>query len=282
MGVNALESCRQTCEICDSKTGSDTYVSNSPSPSPALPSANPGFDRKGGRKNDQNQISWKQSYIMPSKKIHANCSDLHNLFFGQEPGLSEGIVPICSLGQRTPCHCPLEERNGIHPHFSPFFSFFPVDEPSRCYFHDGDGVCEEFEQMTSIVDCGVYTPQGFLDQWASNVSVSHHDERCPGWVVIGQPAANQVRKVLWSHAPSAFHKLGADSFFFMCIPFLKTVALIAEETSDSQPVPLESPTLMFTGVVTVFYAEGENELNFAPICTNQLSTGSSRRRYSVG
>ncbi|XP_061460291.1 pappalysin-1 [Rhineura floridana] len=71
-------------------------------------------------------------------------------------------------------------------------SFNCVDEPSRCYFHDGDGVCEEFEQMTSIIDCGVYTPKGFLDQWASNVSVSHHDERCPGLVVIGQPAANQV------------------------------------------------------------------------------------------
>ncbi|NWW05014.1 PAPP1 protein, partial [Oreocharis arfaki] len=72
-------------------------------------------------------------------------------------------------------------------------SFNCIDEPSRCYFHDGDGVCEEFEQMTSIKDCGVYTPKGFLDQWASNVSVSHHsDQQCPGWVVIGQPAATQV------------------------------------------------------------------------------------------
>ncbi|XP_075762103.1 pappalysin-1 isoform X1 [Pelodiscus sinensis] len=72
-------------------------------------------------------------------------------------------------------------------------SFNCLDEPSRCYFHDGDGVCEEFEQMTSIKDCGVYTPKGFIDQWASNVSVSHHsDQACPGWVVIGQPAATQV------------------------------------------------------------------------------------------
>ncbi|XP_024053611.1 pappalysin-1 isoform X2 [Terrapene carolina triunguis] len=71
-------------------------------------------------------------------------------------------------------------------------SFNCLDEPSRCYFHDGDGVCEEFEQMTSIKDCGVYTPKGFLDQWASNVSVSHSDQECPGWVVIGQPAATQV------------------------------------------------------------------------------------------
>uniref|UniRef100_A0A8C9EY94 Pappalysin-1 n=1 Tax=Pavo cristatus TaxID=9049 RepID=A0A8C9EY94_PAVCR len=72
-------------------------------------------------------------------------------------------------------------------------SFNCIDEPSRCYFHDGDGVCEEFEQMTSIKDCGIYTPKGFLDQWASNVSVSHHsDQQCPGWVVIGQPAATQT------------------------------------------------------------------------------------------
>ncbi|NXD25922.1 PAPP1 protein, partial [Spelaeornis formosus] len=72
-------------------------------------------------------------------------------------------------------------------------SFNCIDEPSRCYFHDGDGVCEEFEQMTSIKDCGIYTPKGFLDQWASNVSVSHHsDQQCPGWVVIGQPAATQM------------------------------------------------------------------------------------------
>lgn len=85
-----------------------------------------------------------------------------------------------------------------------FFSVFPLaDEPSRCYFHDGDGVCEEFEQMTSIKDCGVYTPKGFLDQWASNVSVSHHsDQQCPGWVVIGQPAATQVRTACSFSSPA--------------------------------------------------------------------------------
>ncbi|XP_075435550.1 pappalysin-1 [Ascaphus truei] len=72
-------------------------------------------------------------------------------------------------------------------------SFHCLDEPSRCYFHDGDGVCEDFERMTSIKDCGVYVPKGFLDQWASNVSVSHQsDQHCPGWVAIGQPAATQV------------------------------------------------------------------------------------------
>ncbi|XP_078498110.1 pappalysin-1 isoform X1 [Lissotriton helveticus] len=72
-------------------------------------------------------------------------------------------------------------------------SFNCIDEPSRCYFHDGDGVCEDFERMTSIKDCGVYTPQGYMDQWASNVSVSHPGYHlCPASVVIGQPAASEV------------------------------------------------------------------------------------------
>ncbi|XP_043914113.1 pappalysin-1 [Protopterus annectens] len=69
-------------------------------------------------------------------------------------------------------------------------SFHCVDEPSMCYFHDGDGICEEFERKTSFKDCGVYTPNGFLDQWAFNISTSHqHEVDCPGSVVIGQPAA---------------------------------------------------------------------------------------------
>ncbi|XP_064420709.1 pappalysin-1 [Latimeria chalumnae] len=72
-------------------------------------------------------------------------------------------------------------------------SFNCIDEPSMCYFHDGDGICEDFERLTSVKDCGLYTPDGFLDQWASNVTVSHHSsEHCPGWVVIGHPAATKV------------------------------------------------------------------------------------------
>uniref|UniRef100_UPI00398EDE05 pappalysin-1-like isoform X1 n=1 Tax=Pristiophorus japonicus TaxID=55135 RepID=UPI00398EDE05 len=74
-------------------------------------------------------------------------------------------------------------------------SFNCVDEPSRCYFHDGDGVCEDFEKMTSVRDCGLYTPNGFMDQWANNITVSHHDDQyCPGWVIIGHPAATKVCK----------------------------------------------------------------------------------------
>lgn len=101
-----------------------------------------------------------------------------------------------------------------------FFSLFPLaDEPSRCYFHDGDGVCEEFEQMTSIKDCGVYTPKGFLDQWASNVSVSHHsDQQCPGWVVIGQPAATQVRTARSFSSPGCPARSNALRWSSMLLP----------------------------------------------------------------
>uniref|UniRef100_A0AAY5K3G1 Sushi domain-containing protein n=1 Tax=Esox lucius TaxID=8010 RepID=A0AAY5K3G1_ESOLU len=52
----------------------------------------------------------------------------------------------------------------------PFFNC--VEEPSMCYFYDGDGVCEDFERETSVRDCGLYTPSGFLDQWATAVEVN--------------------------------------------------------------------------------------------------------------
>ncbi len=67
------------------------------------------------------------------------------------------------------------------------------DEPSMCYYYDGDGVCEDFERETSVKDCGLYTPNGFLDQWATSVEVSH-DERlyCPADVAAGYPAITKV------------------------------------------------------------------------------------------
>ncbi|XP_028851708.1 pregnancy-associated plasma protein A, pappalysin 1b [Denticeps clupeoides] len=68
-----------------------------------------------------------------------------------------------------------------------------VDEPSLCYFYDGDGVCEDFERQTSVRDCGLFIPQGFLDQWATEVDVSHKDKiRCPAEVVVGYPAVTKT------------------------------------------------------------------------------------------
>ncbi|KAI7812733.1 pregnancy-associated plasma protein A, pappalysin 1b isoform X1 [Triplophysa rosa] len=71
-------------------------------------------------------------------------------------------------------------------------SFNCVDEPSLCYYYDGDGVCEDFERETSIRDCGLYTPSGFLDQWATEVEVSGEEKvHCPAEVAVGYPAVTR-------------------------------------------------------------------------------------------
>ncbi|XP_072548838.1 pregnancy-associated plasma protein A, pappalysin 1a [Salminus brasiliensis] len=73
----------------------------------------------------------------------------------------------------------------------PFFNC--VDEPSMCYYYDGDGVCEDFERETSVKDCGLYTPSGFLDQWATSVEASHEERLyCPAEVAAGYPAATKT------------------------------------------------------------------------------------------
>ncbi|MBN3302637.1 PAPP1 protein, partial [Amia calva] len=78
-----------------------------------------------------------------------------------------------------------------HCRKEPFFNC--VDEPSLCYYYDGDGVCEDFERESSVRDCGLYTPSGYLDQWATSVEVSHEDRvHCPADVVVGYPAATKT------------------------------------------------------------------------------------------
>ncbi|XP_032016801.1 pappalysin-2 [Hylobates moloch] len=63
-----------------------------------------------------------------------------------------------------------------------------VGEPSLCYMYEGDGICEPFERKTSIVDCGIYTPKGYLDQWATRAYSSHEDKKkCPVSSVTGEP-----------------------------------------------------------------------------------------------
>ncbi|MEQ2297588.1 hypothetical protein AMECASPLE_036149, partial [Ameca splendens] len=72
----------------------------------------------------------------------------------------------------------------------PFFNC--VEEPSMCYYYDGDGVCEDFERETGVRDCGLYTPSGYLDQWASRVDVSHEEKPyCSGEVAAGYPAVTK-------------------------------------------------------------------------------------------
>lgn len=66
--------------------------------------------------------------------------------------------------------------------------YFLAGEPSLCYIYEGDGICEPFEKEASLIDCGLYTPDGYLDQWATHASSSHEDKnKCPVSVVTGEP-----------------------------------------------------------------------------------------------
>ncbi|XP_051649465.1 pappalysin-2 [Manacus candei] len=89
-----------------------------------------------------------------------------------------------------------------------------VGEPSLCYVHDGDGVCEPFERTSSILDCGPYTPDGYLDLWAVRAYASHQDVKsCPASLVTGEP----VVKVCKSH----LHDVPKDllqAAWFPCAP----------------------------------------------------------------
>uniref|UniRef100_A0A8C5X7M1 Pappalysin 2 n=1 Tax=Malurus cyaneus samueli TaxID=2593467 RepID=A0A8C5X7M1_9PASS len=63
-----------------------------------------------------------------------------------------------------------------------------IGEPSLCYIHDGDGVCEPFEKNSSILDCGPYTPEGYVDLWAVKAYASQQDQKsCPASLVTGEP-----------------------------------------------------------------------------------------------
>lgn len=88
-------------------------------------------------------------------------------------------------------------RFRVQTHFSSYINFnipfSSAEEPSMCYYYDGDGVCEDFERETGVRDCGLYTPSGFLDQWASSVDVSHEAKPyCSGEVASGYPAVTKV------------------------------------------------------------------------------------------
>ncbi|NXE66751.1 PAPP2 protein, partial [Calcarius ornatus] len=89
-----------------------------------------------------------------------------------------------------------------------------VGEPSLCYVHDGDGVCEPFERTSSMLDCGPHTPEGFVDLWAVKAYSSHQDARsCPASLVTGEP----VVKVCKSH----LHEVPRDllqAAWFPCAP----------------------------------------------------------------
>ncbi|KAJ8321188.1 hypothetical protein KUTeg_001313 [Tegillarca granosa] len=71
-----------------------------------------------------------------------------------------------------------------------------LGEPSLCYIHDGDGICEEFEIRTSVKDCGFYTPDGFDDQWALTAVANpdFQDLTCPATNILGIPDPKEICK----------------------------------------------------------------------------------------
>ncbi|XP_060787136.1 pappalysin-2 isoform X1 [Neoarius graeffei] len=81
----------------------------------------------------------------------------------------------------------LLDRDGCSKKCSMEPGFNCVGQPSHCYFYEGDGVCEEFEKGFSLQDCGFFTPNGFIDQWASSATASHQDWRCPALSATGEP-----------------------------------------------------------------------------------------------
>uniref|UniRef100_A0A8C9N7T3 Pappalysin 2 n=1 Tax=Serinus canaria TaxID=9135 RepID=A0A8C9N7T3_SERCA len=89
-----------------------------------------------------------------------------------------------------------------------------VGEPSLCYVHDGDGVCEPFEKTSSMLDCGPHTPEGYVDLWAVKAYSSQQDAKsCPASIVTGEP----VVKVCKSH----LHEVPRDllqAAWFPCAP----------------------------------------------------------------
>ncbi|TSM20240.1 Pappalysin-2 [Bagarius yarrelli] len=98
--------------------------------------------------------------------------------------------PFCGDGKLQGMECDdgnLLDKDGCSKKCSMEQGFNCVGQPSHCYFYEGDGVCEEFEKGSSVQDCGFFTPNGFLDQWASSATASHQDWRCPALSATGKP-----------------------------------------------------------------------------------------------
>ncbi|EDL39353.1 mCG123708 [Mus musculus] len=90
-------------------------------------------------------------------------------------------------------------------------------EPSLCYRYEGDGVCEDFEKESIITDCGLHTPEGYLDQWASQAYSYHEDkEKCPVSLVTGEP--HSMICTSWHPDSSPYHSFPG---WFPCVFSLK-------------------------------------------------------------
>ncbi|XP_061490162.1 pappalysin-2 isoform X2 [Rhineura floridana] len=106
---------------------------------------------------------------------------IHGSSYCGDGKVSISLAEECDDGDLTDgdgCSRTCKKEKGFHC----------VGEPSLCYVSDGDGICEPFEKTSSIVDCGLYTPKEYVDQWASEAYASHHDQKaCPVSLVTGEP-----------------------------------------------------------------------------------------------
>uniref|UniRef100_A0A8C5JJY2 Pappalysin 2 n=1 Tax=Junco hyemalis TaxID=40217 RepID=A0A8C5JJY2_JUNHY len=120
------------------------------------------------------------------------------------------VVSGTTSGEASP---PLVHVHGLLK-LSQLTPVLPAGEPSLCYVHDGDGVCEPFERTSSMLDCGPHTPEGFVDLWAVRAYSSHQDAKsCPASLVTGQP----VVKVCKSHLHEVPRDL-LEAAWFPCAP----------------------------------------------------------------
>lgn len=55
-------------------------------------------------------------------------------------------------------------------------------------------MCEEEERKLQTRDCGLYTPNGFIDQWAVEIhgKPGQSSQACPEDVITGTPPTNLV------------------------------------------------------------------------------------------
>ncbi|EDV27615.1 uncharacterized protein TRIADDRAFT_53495 [Trichoplax adhaerens] len=109
-------------------------------------------------------------------------------------------------------------------------------QPSLCYYHLNDDICEEFEERVSPHDCGFYTPKGFRDQWASHAVANpeFQGEKCSDFetLLLGPPSADQKctsnldMKSFWQELPVAWYPCGhhyEDANFWIQVSFQRSV-----------------------------------------------------------
>ncbi|XP_078472099.1 pappalysin-1-like [Lampetra planeri] len=126
-----------------------------------------------------------------------------------------------------------------------------VGSPNVCYAYAGDGLCEEFEKEGSGLDCGIFTPPGHVDQWASQATASHQDSlHCPASVLVGPPALSKGCR-------SKFVVLPEDMSSYAWFPCL--------QAADPDTYPSDNPYWIWvhfpdpriaTAVVIYFSADG--------------------------